>query len=270
MSAHASSTLRRSPAENSSRVRPRTLLSCATGAPGTTAVTRSTSASRTSRVRSPVQVIDFVCARPSRAGERPRLRRPSITSGMPDKISLICACRRLCGSPCPSSWMVMRVPTSFVWCRELSSIIGVKPGDSDTGDRPSDPAELLSLALSRPHDALLAARSCWLVSPVPTTPRWLTMRSGSSCAIAETFQAAITELRKGVRLARASGRARARGRRAGDPRSGARLDWPQPARTGHAGPGARRPPAATWLGRCSCGAPGRCGIWGASTRHTRT
>ena len=33
MSAQASSTLRRSSAENSSRVRPRTLLSCATGVP---------------------------------------------------------------------------------------------------------------------------------------------------------------------------------------------------------------------------------------------
>ena len=38
--------------ESSSRVRPRTLLSCATGVPDTTAATRSTSASRTSRVRS--------------------------------------------------------------------------------------------------------------------------------------------------------------------------------------------------------------------------
>ena len=50
-------------------------------------------------------------------------------------------------------------PLPFLWCRELSSIIGVKPGDPDTENSPSDPARLLLLAVSRPKDALVAART---------------------------------------------------------------------------------------------------------------
>ena len=93
----------------------------------------------------------------------------------------------------------MRIPTPFVWCRELSSIIGVKPGDPDTGSQPSDPAELLPLAVSRPNDALLAARSLLAGQPSPYDASLAHHAIGIVLRDRGDLPAAITELRKGMR-----------------------------------------------------------------------
>ena len=100
----------------------------------------------------------------------------------------------------------MRSPTPFVWCRDLSSIIGVKPGDPDTGNGPSDPAELLPLAMSRPNDALLAARSLLAGQPSAYDASLAHHAIGIVLRDRGDLQAAITELRRGMRLARASGK----------------------------------------------------------------
>ena len=81
----------------------------------------------------------------------------------------------------------------------------MKPGDPDTGKRPSDPAELLPLASSRPHDALLAARSLLAGQPSPYDASLAHHAIGIVLRDRGDLQAAITELRRGVRLARASG-----------------------------------------------------------------
>ena len=99
----------------------------------------------------------------------------------------------------------MLAPTPFCWCRELSSIIGVKAGDPDTGNRPSDPAELLPLAVSRPQDALLAARTVLASQPSSYDASLAHHAIGIVLRDHGDLPGAITELRKGLRLARASG-----------------------------------------------------------------
>ena len=175
---------------------------------------------------------------------------------MPDKIRPTCACRRLRRSSCPSSLNGHAdSPLLLLWCRELSSIIGVKPGDPDTGSAPSDPAR--TAAAGRVPATGCAGRPrvpCWPASPARTTPRWRTTRSVSSCATAADLPAAIAELKKGLRLARASGRPE----REVDVQAtlGAALAW-----TGRSQQGlavldrAVAPRAATWPAACSCGAP---------------
>jgi tetratricopeptide (TPR) repeat protein len=82
----------------------------------------------------------------------------------------------------------------------------VKPGDPDAGSQASGPAGLLPLALSRPHDALLAARS--LLAREPTTYDASVAHQAIGIVLRERgdLPEAIAELRKGVRLARASAR----------------------------------------------------------------
>jgi tetratricopeptide (TPR) repeat protein len=82
----------------------------------------------------------------------------------------------------------------------------VKPGDPDPGSQASDPAGLLPLALSRPHDALLAARS--LLAGEPSTYDASVAHQAIGIVLRERgdLPEAIAELRTGVRLARASAR----------------------------------------------------------------
>ena len=97
-------------------------------------------------------------------------------------------------------------PHSFAWCRELSSIIGVEPGDSDTESAPRDPARLLPLAVSRPQDALLAARSVLARQPSAYDASLAHHAIGIVLRDRGELPEAIAELKKGMRLARASGR----------------------------------------------------------------
>lgn len=71
---------------------------------------------------------------------------------------------------------------------------------------PSDPADLLPLATSRPNDALLAARSLMTSQPTSYDASLAHHAIGIVLRDRGDLQAAITELRKGARLARASGR----------------------------------------------------------------
>src|SRR5690349_8033823 len=117
---------------------------------------------------------------------------------MPDSISPTCACRRLRGSL--SSTVIASLPNlPFEWCRELSSIIGVTPGDSDT-------AQLLLLAVSRPQDALLAARTVLAGQPDAYDASLAHHAIGIVLRDRGDLPAAIAELKKGIGLARASGR----------------------------------------------------------------
>src|SRR5215472_11171552 len=100
--------------------------------------------------------------------------------------------------------MLIRPPLPFVWCRDLSSIIGVKPGDSDTGSPPSGPAELLPLAMSRPNDALLAARSLLAGQPSSYDASLAHHAIGIVLRDRGDLPGAVVELRKGARLGRAS------------------------------------------------------------------
>jgi tetratricopeptide (TPR) repeat protein len=81
----------------------------------------------------------------------------------------------------------------------------VKPGDPDTGSQPSDPAELLPLAVSRPQDALLAARSVLAGQPSAYDASLAHHAVGIVLRDRGDLPGAIAELRKGVRLARESG-----------------------------------------------------------------
>ncbi|HZI76744.1 MAG TPA: tetratricopeptide repeat protein, partial [Gemmatimonadales bacterium] len=98
-------------------------------------------------------------------------------------------------------------PLPFDWHRELSSIIGVTPGDSDTGDRLSGPARLLPLALSRPGDAVLAAR--WLLDGQPSAYEASLAHHAIGIVLRDRgdLPGAITELKNAMRLARSSGSA---------------------------------------------------------------
>ena len=81
----------------------------------------------------------------------------------------------------------------------------MKPGDPDTGNLPSDPAELLPLAVSRPQDALLAARSLLAGQPSAYDASLAHHAIGIVLRDRGDLPGAIAELRRGVRLARASG-----------------------------------------------------------------
>jgi tetratricopeptide (TPR) repeat protein len=78
-------------------------------------------------------------------------------------------------------------------------------GDPDTANLPSDPARLLPLALSRPHDALLAARSLLAAKASAYDASFAHQAIGIVLRDHGNLPGAILELRKGVKLARASG-----------------------------------------------------------------
>ena len=79
-------------------------------------------------------------------------------------------------------------------------------GDPDSVNVPSDPAELLPLAVSRPQDALLAARSVLASGPSPYDASLAHHAIGIVLRDRGDLSGAIVELRRGERLARASGR----------------------------------------------------------------
>ena len=79
-------------------------------------------------------------------------------------------------------------------------------GDLGPENLPSDPAGLLPLALSRPHDALLGARSVLAGRPSAYDASLAHQAIGIVLRDHGDLLAAIAELRKGVRLARAAGR----------------------------------------------------------------
>jgi len=79
-------------------------------------------------------------------------------------------------------------------------------GDPDTGASSSDPAQLLSLTLSRPQDALLAASSVLAGRPSAYDASLAHHAIGIVLRDRGNLQEAIAELKKGMRLARASGR----------------------------------------------------------------
>jgi len=82
----------------------------------------------------------------------------------------------------------------------------MEPGDPDTEGVRSDPARLLALTLSRPQDALLAARSVLARQPSAYDASLAHHAIGIVLRDRGDLPRAITELRKGLRLARASGR----------------------------------------------------------------
>ena len=79
-------------------------------------------------------------------------------------------------------------------------------GDPHRGNLPSDPAQLLPLALSRPQDALFAARSVLAGRPSAYDASLAHHTIGIVLRDRGDLSGAIGELRKGVRLARASGK----------------------------------------------------------------
>src|SRR6266481_1352010 len=79
-------------------------------------------------------------------------------------------------------------------------------GGADTGNLPFDPAQLLPLALSRPRDASLAARSVLAGRPSSYDASLAHHTIGIVLRDHGDLPGAIAELRKGERLARASGR----------------------------------------------------------------
>jgi tetratricopeptide (TPR) repeat protein len=78
--------------------------------------------------------------------------------------------------------------------------------DPDTGILPPDPAQLPLLALSRPRDALLAARSLLVGQPSPYDASLAHQTIGIVLRDRGNLSGAIDELKKAVALARASGR----------------------------------------------------------------
>ena len=80
-------------------------------------------------------------------------------------------------------------------------------GDLETKNLPSDLARLLPLAVSRPHDALFAARSVLASQPGSYDASLAHHTIGIVLRDRGDLPGAILELRKGVRLARASGQA---------------------------------------------------------------
>ncbi len=79
-------------------------------------------------------------------------------------------------------------------------------GDPDRANLPSGPAQLLPLALSRPQEALLAARSVLAGRPSAYDASLAHQAIGIVLRDHGDLPGAITELRKGMRLAHASGR----------------------------------------------------------------
>jgi CHAT domain-containing protein len=81
-------------------------------------------------------------------------------------------------------------------------------GDLEPGNLLSDPAQLLTLALSRPHEAVLAARSVIAGRPTPYDASLAHHAIGIVQRDDGDLAGAIAELRKGLKLARASGQPR--------------------------------------------------------------
>ncbi len=79
-------------------------------------------------------------------------------------------------------------------------------GDRDIENVSSDPAQLLPLAVSRPQDALLAARSVLASGPSPYDASLAHHAIGIVLRDRGDLSGAIVELRRGEKLARASGR----------------------------------------------------------------
>ncbi len=90
--------------------------------------------------------------------------------------------------------------------RELFSIICMAGGDPDTENLQSDPSGLLPLALSRPHDALLAARAMLAGYPSAYDASFAHQAIAIVLRDRGNLPAAITQLKAGMRLARTSGR----------------------------------------------------------------
>ena len=78
-------------------------------------------------------------------------------------------------------------------------------GDPDSEDSPFDPARLLALAVSRPRDALAAARSFLAGRPGAYDASFAHHAIGIVLRDRGDLPGAITELREAVRLARAAG-----------------------------------------------------------------
>ena len=79
-------------------------------------------------------------------------------------------------------------------------------GDPDTENLQSDPSGLLPLALSRPHDALLAARAMLAGHPSAYDASFAHQAIAIVLRDRGNLPAAITQLKAGMRLARTSGR----------------------------------------------------------------
>jgi tetratricopeptide (TPR) repeat protein len=79
-------------------------------------------------------------------------------------------------------------------------------GEPDREKFPADPAQLLPLALSKPQDALLAARSVLAGRPAAYDASLAHHAIGIVLRDRGDLAGAIAELRRGVRLARASGK----------------------------------------------------------------
>ena len=71
-------------------------------------------------------------------------------------------------------------------------------GDPDPENLPFDPARLLPLALSRPHDALLAARSVLAGRPSAYDASFAHQAIGIVLRDRGDLPGALTELRRGV------------------------------------------------------------------------
>ena len=89
----------------------------------------------------------------------------------------------------------------------LFNIIYVAFADPVEGNPPLPPAQLLPLALSRPKDALVAARSVLAGEPTPFDASLARHAIGIVLRDRGDLRAAIAELRKAASLARASGSA---------------------------------------------------------------
>lgn len=79
-------------------------------------------------------------------------------------------------------------------------------GDDGGINLPADPGRLLPLAVSRPHDALLAARALLATGPSPFDASFAHQAIGIVLRDRGDLSAALTELRKGLRGAHESGR----------------------------------------------------------------
>jgi tetratricopeptide (TPR) repeat protein len=88
----------------------------------------------------------------------------------------------------------------------LFSIIYMAAGDPEKENLPLDPAQLLPLALSRPHDALLGARSVLAGQPSAYDASLAHQAMGVVLRDHGNIPGAIAQLRTGAKLARASGR----------------------------------------------------------------
>src|ERR1700733_5293758 len=133
---------------------------------------------------------------------------------MPCRIRSICAWRTVRGPLNPLSLPeyslsvtgLARAPNSLYRPRELFSINRMTPGEPDRENLPPDPASLLPLALSKPQDALLAARSVLDGGPMAYDASLARHAIGIVLRDRGDLPGAIAELRSAVKLARASGK----------------------------------------------------------------